>query len=48
MSLDDQDVSQLLPVRGGEFDQGVRKLQCYLPPYRCWAYNFTILDSRGP
>lgn len=28
MTLDDEDVSQLLPVRGDLFEQGVRRIPC--------------------
>jgi hypothetical protein len=39
MSLDDQDISQLLPVRGDHFEQGV----LVTPPDRQWAHTRDLL-----
>ncbi|KAJ7786425.1 hypothetical protein B0H16DRAFT_1490430 [Mycena metata] len=39
LSLDDQDVSQLLPVRGDHFEQGV----LVTPPDRQWAHTRDLL-----
>ncbi|KAJ7487703.1 hypothetical protein B0H11DRAFT_2014525 [Mycena galericulata] len=39
MCLDDQDVSQLLPVRGDQFEQGV----LVTPPERQWAHTRDLL-----
>jgi hypothetical protein len=39
MSLDDQDISQLLPVRGDHFEKGV----LVTPPDRQWAHTRDLL-----
>ncbi|KAL5535512.1 hypothetical protein ACEPAF_3606 [Sanghuangporus sanghuang] len=44
MSLDDEDISQLLPVRGEEFDQGI-----LVPPKgRQWAHSPNMLLNHPP